>query len=173
MSASEQRKKNRKRLIEKTRAEKLKKLREGNKITTRKKVDGKIVKKDSYYGGNLLHNIPKEGQRNLVLKMKGHGLGSDYQKTEEKAFKKAEDWQKSDEKKKITEERKNKGNKDLKINKDKNKKKKNKATSGWIRTSKGTLARRGTVGAKRAERKEAARKRAQEAAKKRKEEKNK
>ena len=150
-----------------TQRENLKKLQELNKNTYSNRRGRRIVKKKA------LSNLPKEGQRNLVLKMKGHGLGSDYKKTEQEAFKKAEKWQKSDEKKKITEERKNKSNKDLKINKDKNKKKKNKATSGWIRTSKGTLARRGTVGAKRAERKEAARKRAQEAAKKRKEEKNK
>ena len=48
-----------------------------------------------------------------------------------------------------------------------NKKKKTKKQSGFIKTSKGTLARRGSVTARRAENREAARKRAQEMARRR------
>ena len=171
MTASHQRKKNRKRIFETRRDEKIKKLREGNKQVSRKKVDGKLVKTTSYYGGNKLHNIPKEGQRNLVLKAGGHGMGSDYKSSEKKAFKEAEKWQKSKEKKKITEERKNKGNK-LKINKDKksnggSSSSSSSGSSKWIRTRKGTLAKRGSIAARDAERRERARKRAQEAANKR------
>ena len=50
----------------------------------------------------------------------------------------------------------------------KTEKPKDKLKSKWIRTSKGTLARRGTVTARRAENKERARKRAQEMARERK-----
>ena len=148
-----------------------KKLAELNKTTTSNRRGREVDKKKE------LSNIPKEGQRELLLKQGGHGMGADYKKTEKKAFKKAEKWQKSDEKKKITEDRKKKdngnGNK-LKINKNK------KTTGGggggstsssgsskWIRTSKGTLAKRGTVTARRAENEERARKRAQEMARKR------
>ena len=145
-----------------------KKLAELNKTTTSNRRGREVDKKKE------LSNIPKEGQRELLLKQGGHGMGADYKKTEKKAFKKAEKWQKSDEKKKITENKKNKGNK-LKINKN------NKTTGGgggggsssssgsskWIRTSKGTLAKRGTVTARRAENEERARKRAQEMARKR------
>jgi hypothetical protein len=109
-TAAKKRKENRQRALEKNRALKIKQLRQGNKITTRSKVDGKIVKKDSYYGGNKISNTPKEGTRAGLLGMKGQGMGADYNKTEKEAFKKAEDWQKSDEKKKITENYK-KGNK--------------------------------------------------------------
>ena len=170
MTAAAQRKKNRKRSFEKRRDEKLKKLRSGNKITTRSKKDGKLVKTDRYYGGNKISNTPKEGTRAGLLKMKGQGMGAGYKDSEKKAFDGAKKWQKSDEKKKITENKKKKdnGNK-LKINK-------NKKTGGsssssgeskYIRTSKGTLAKRGTVSARKAENKEKARKRAQEAARKR------
>ena len=145
-----------------------KKRAELSKTTTTNKRGRQVDKKKG------LSNLPKEGQRALVLKQGGHGMGSDYKSSEKKAFKKAEKWQKSDEKKKITEKNKNKGNK-LKINKN------NKTTGGgggggsssssgsskWIRTSKGTLAKRGTVTARRAENKERARKRAQEMARKR------
>ena len=174
MTASGQRKKNRKKTLEKRRDEKLKKLRQGNKITTRKKVDGKLVKTDRYYGGNKISNTPKEGTRAGLLKMKGQGMGAGYKDSEKKAFDGAKKWQKSDEKKKITEKNKNKGNNNkLKINKNKKNNggggsSSSSGSSKWIRTSKGTLAKRGTVTARRAENKERARKRAQEAARKRK-----
>ena len=110
-TASEQRKLNRKRSLEKRRDEKLKKLRQGNKITTRKRVDGKIVKTDRYYGGNKISNIPKEGQRKLVLKsgLPGTfpgGLPSDYKKTEQEQINKVKKWRKSDEYKKIQKNKK-------------------------------------------------------------------
>ena len=144
------------------------KNKELSKTTTTNKRGRQVDKKKQ------LSNIPKEGQRALLLKMGGHGMGADYKSSEKEAFKGAKKWQKSDEKKKITEKNKNKGNK-LKINK-------NKKTGGnggggsssssgeskYIRTSKGTLAKRGSVTARRAENKEKARKRAQEAARKRK-----
>ena len=145
------------------------KRKELSKTTTTNKRGRQVDKKKG------LSNLPKEGQRALLLKQGGHGMGADYKSSEKQAFKKAEKWQKSDEKKKITENKKNKGNK-LKINKN------NKTTGGgggggsssssgsskWIRTSKGTLAKRGSVTARKAENKEKARKRAQEAARKRK-----
>ena len=109
-TAAKKRKENRQRALEKNRALKIKQLRQGNKITTRKKVDGKLVKTDRYYGGNKISNTPKAGTRAGLLGMKGQGMGADYNKTEKEAFKKAKDWQKSDEKKKITENYK-KGNK--------------------------------------------------------------
>ena len=146
-----------------------KKRAELSKTTTTNKRGRQVDKKKG------LSNLPKEGQRALLLKQGGHGMGADYKSSEKKAFKKSEKWQKSNEKKKITEDRKKKdnGNK-LKINK-------NKKTGGnggggsssssgeskYIRTSKGTLAKRGTVSARKAENKEKARKRAQEAARKR------
>ena len=109
-TAAKKRKENRQRALEKSRALKIKQLREGNKQVSRKKVNGKLVKTTSYYGGNKISNTPKEGTRAGLLGMKGQGMGADYNKTEKKAFKKAKDWQKSDEKKKITENYK-KGNK--------------------------------------------------------------
>ena len=160
-----------KRLYEKvTQRENLKKLKELNKTTTTNKRGRKVEKKKK------LSNMPKEGTRAGILKMGGHGMGADYKSSEKQAFKKAEKWQKSDEKKKITEKNKNKGNNNkLKINKDKKtggngggKTQRERNESKYIRTSKGTLAKRGTVTARRAENKEKARKRAQEAARKRK-----
>jgi len=109
-TAAKKRKESREKTLEKRRALKIKQLRQGNKITTRSKVGGKIVKKDSYYGGNKISNTPTAGTRAGLLGMKGQGMGADYNKTEKEAFKKAKDWQKSDEKKKITENYK-KGNK--------------------------------------------------------------
>ena len=109
-TAAKKRKENRQRALEKSRALKIKQLREGNKQVSRKKVNGKLIKTTSYYGGNKISNTPKEGTRAGLLGMKGQGMGADYNKTEKKAFKKAKDWQKSDEKKKITENYK-KGNK--------------------------------------------------------------
>ena len=109
-TAAKKRKELREKTLEKRRSLKIKQLRQGNKITTRSKVGGKIVKKDSYYGGNKISNTPKAGTRAGLLGMKGQGMGADYKKTEKEAFKKAKDWQKSDEKKKITENYK-KGNK--------------------------------------------------------------
>ena len=97
-------------------------------------------------------------------------MGSNYKKSEKQAFNKAKKWQKSDEKKKKTMEYK-KGKDNLKVNKKKTTGGGGGETSGsskWIRTSKGTLARRGSVSARRAENKEAAKKRAQEMARKRK-----
>ena len=105
MTASSQRLKNRKRQFEKRRDEKIKKLREGNKITSRKKVNGKIVKTTSSYGGSKISNMPKKGQRSLVLKAGGHGMGADYKKSEKKAFKEAEKYQKT--KKKNVESKNN------------------------------------------------------------------
>ena len=81
-----------------------KKRAELSKTTTTNKRGRQVDKKKG------LSNLPKEGQRALVLKQGGHGMGSDYKSSEKKAFKKAEKWQKSDEKKKITENYK-KGNK--------------------------------------------------------------
>ena len=88
------------------------KRKELSKTTTTNKRGRQVDKKKQ------LSNLPQEGQRALLLKMGGHGMGADYKKSEKEAFKKAEKWQKSDEKKKITENKKNKGNK-LKINKNK------------------------------------------------------
>ena len=98
MSAQEKRKKSRLRIRDKyTQIANLKKLND------RRETDRRGRKKKLKTGGA---NIPSEGQRKLVLKAGGHGMGSDYKKSEQKAFKKAKDWQKSDEKKKITEKRK-------------------------------------------------------------------
>ena len=98
MSAQEKRKKSRLRIRDKyTQIANLKKLND------RRETDSRGRKKKLKTGGA---NIPSEGQRKLVLKAGGYGMGSDYKKSEEKAFKKAKDWQKSDEKKKITEKRK-------------------------------------------------------------------
>ena len=146
-----------------------KKRAELSKTTTTNKRGRQVDKKKG------LSNLPKEGQRALLLKQGGHGMGAGYKDSEKKAFKKSEKWQKSDEKKKITEKNKNKGNNNkLKINKDKKtggngggKTQRERNESKWIRTSKGTLAKRGTVTARRAENKERARKRAQEMARKR------
>ena len=144
-----------------------KKRAELSKTTTTNKRGRQVDKKKG------LSNLPKEGQRALLLKQGGHGMGADYKSSEKKAFKKAEKWQKSDEKKKITEDRKNKGNGNkLKINKNKKNNggggsSSSSGSSKYIRTSKGTLAKRGTVTARRAENKERARKRAQEMARKR------
>ena len=140
------------------------KRKELSKTTTTNKRGRQVDKKKG------LSNLPKEGQRALLLKQGGHGMGADYKKTEKKAFKKAEKWQKSDEKKKKTMEYK-KGKDNLKVNKKKTTGGGGGESSGsskWIRTSKGTLARRGSVSARRAENKEAAKKRAQEMARKRK-----
>ena len=90
------------------------KRKELSKTTTTNKRGRQVDKKKG------LSNLPKEGQRALLLKQGGHGMGADYKSSEKKAFKKSEKWQKSNEKKKITEDRKNKGNGNkLKINKSK------------------------------------------------------
>ena len=64
--------------VQRSNEKKLKKLekeRRGNKTVTRKRIDGKVVKKTSYSGGNTISNIPKEGTRAGLLKMKGQCLG--------------------------------------------------------------------------------------------------
>ena len=97
-TAQEKRKKSRLRIRDKyTQIANLKKLND------RRETDSGGRKKKLKTGGA---NIPSKGQRKLVLQAGGHGMGSDYKKSEEKAFKKAKDWQKSVEKKKITEKRK-------------------------------------------------------------------
>ena len=83
-----------------------KKRKELSKTTTTNKRGRQVDKKKG------LSNLPQEGQRALLLKQGGHGMGADYKKTEKKAFKKADKYQKSKPKKE------NKGNK-LKINKSK------------------------------------------------------
>ena len=91
-----------------------KKRKELSKTTTTNKRGRQVDKKKG------LSNLPQEGQRALLLKQGGHGMGADYKSSEKKAFKKSEKWQKSNEKKKITEDKKNKGNGNkLKINKSK------------------------------------------------------
>ena len=125
------------------------KRKELSKTTTTNKRGRQVDKKKG------LSNLPKEGQRALILKQGGHGMGSNYKKSEKQAFNKAKKWQKSDEKKKKTMEYK-KGKDNLKV-------KKSKTTGGGggessgssklIRTSKVTLARRGSFSARRAENK--------------------
>ena len=143
--------------VKRSNEKKLKKLeneRRGKKITTRKRIDGKLVKQVSYSGGNTISNIPKEGTRAGLLQIKGQGLGGtkNYKEQELKLSKEA----------KIASE---------KLKKEKNKKKTGgqspKSKSGMIRTKSGALQRRGTVGAKRAERLEAAKERAKAMARKR------
>ena len=81
-----------------------KKRAELSKTTTTNKRGRQVDKKKK------LSNLSQEGQRALVLKQGGHGMGSDYKPSEKKAFKEAEKHQKS--------KKKENGNK-LKINKDK------------------------------------------------------
>ena len=157
MTSSAQRLKSRKRQKEIrnqiNNEKKLKKLQEerrGKRITTRKRVDGKLVTTSYYTGGNKISNIGKNadfGQR----KGKIGNLPSDYKKTEKKAFKNAKQ-----EKKKLIQERKDKkkGSSSLKI--------------GKYFTWKGKRYRSGSVTARKAENQMRARKRAQEMARNRK-----
>ena len=102
MSASEKRKKSRLKIRDKyTQIANLKKLND------RGTTDSRGRKKKLKTGGA---NIPSEGQRKLVLQAGGQGMGSDYKKSEQQAFKKAKKWQKSDEKKKITNKKKGNNN---------------------------------------------------------------
>ena len=179
-TAASQRKKNRKRQLDALKVKnnlrkmnKVDKIRKGKKLTTRKRVDGKLKTVSYYYGGNKISNIPKDGQRALVTKsgLEGTfpgGLPKDYKKTEKEQIKKVNKWRKSKEYKKIVEERKNK----LKINK--NKSSSNSSSNSSSSSSsgrgaqkfikyKGKMYRRGTPMAKRAE--EAERKRKALAAK--------
>ena len=164
MTASGQRKKNRKRASDKrTQINNQKKLDKLKKIRKNVQYDSRGNKKDTK--PNQISNIGKNadyGQRAAKLKQSMGGIGSmkDYKKTEKKAFKEAEKYQK---KKKKELDKKNK----LKI-------KKNKSTTtggGGSRTPsgkgvrdkfvrfKGKMYRRGTPMAKKAEAAEAARKR--------------
>ena len=160
MTASGQRKKNRKRASDKrTQINNQKKLDQLKKIRKNVQTDSRGKIKDTK--PNQISNIGKNadyGQRAAKLKQSMGGIGSmsDYKKTEKKAFKGAEKYQK---KKKKEEDKKNK----LKI-------KKNKSTTtgggsakkGSARNFikfKGKMYRRGTPMAKRAEAAEAARKR--------------
>tara|TARA_B100000123_G_C25718520_1_gene423312 strand:+ start:247 stop:771 length:525 start_codon:yes stop_codon:yes gene_type:complete len=129
--------------------ERLSKEKRGKKITTRKRVDGKMVNVSYYTGGSKkMSNIPSEGQRKLVLKAGGGGLPADYKKTEKKAFKEAEKHKKTQAKDK------------LKIKKEKERKARTTSTGGgsaprgsarnFIRY-KGKMIRRGTPMAKKAE----------------------
>ena len=162
MTASGQRKKNRKRASDKrTQINNQKKLDKLKKIRKNVQYDGRGRQKDTK--PNQISNIGKNadyGQRAAKLKESMGGIGSmkDYKKTEKKAFKEAEKYQK---KKKKEEDKKNK----LKINKNKSKTSKTGGGSipkgsarNFIRY-KGKTYRRGTPMAKRAEAAEAARKR--------------
>ena len=125
--------------VQRSNEKKLKKLeneRRGKKFTTRKRIDGKLVKKTSYSGGNTISNIPKEGTRAGLLKMKGQGMSglTNYKEQELKLSKEA----------KIASE---------KLKKERNKKNKTggqvpKSKSGRIKVGNAML-KRGTVGAKR------------------------
>lgn len=142
-----QRKKNRKRQQEKrTQRNNEKKLEQLKKIRANKKTDSRGNEKKTK--PNLISNIPKEGQRNLVLKMKGHGMGADYKKSEKKAEREVKKWRNSKEYK--DKMKKRQGSTE-------NKKDKLKIKSKWIKTKKG-FARRGTRLAREAERREEARK---------------
>ena len=163
MTASGQRKKNRKRASDKrTQLNNQKKLDQLKKIRKNVQTDSRGKVKDTK--PKLISNIGKNadyGQRAAKLKQSMGGIGSmkDYKKTEKKAFKEAEKYQK---KKKKEEDKKNK----LKI-----KKNKSTTTGGGSRTPsgkgvrdkfvryKGKMYRRGTPMAKKAEAAEAARKR--------------
>tara|TARA_Y100000401_G_C8196091_1_gene161200 strand:+ start:43 stop:552 length:510 start_codon:yes stop_codon:yes gene_type:complete len=159
MTASGQRLKSRKKRIDKTtqinnlkKLEKISKEKRGKKITTRTKVDGKMVQKNYYTGSDKMSNIPSKGQRKLVLKAGGGGLPADYKKTEKKAFKEAEKFKKTQAKEK------------LKIKKDKERK----TTTGGGSAKKGSarnfikyngkMYRRGTPMARKAEEAERRRK---------------
>ena len=161
MTASAQRKKNRKRASAKiTALSNEKKLRKLEKIRKNIKTDSRGNTKKTK--PNLISNIGKNpdfGQRGAKLKESLGGIGSmeNYKKTEKEAFKKAEKYQK---KKKKEEDKKNK----LKIKKDKSKN--STTSSGSTKGSarnfikyKGKMYRRGTPMAKKAEAAEAARKR--------------
>ena len=157
MTASGQRKKNRKLRREKsTQINNQKKLDELKKQRKNVQYDSRGNKKDTK--PKLISNIGKNadyGQRAAKLKQSMGGIGSmkDYKKTEKKAFKKAETFKKKQAKDK------------LKIKKEKERKTTtgSKTTTGkgvrdrFVRY-KGKMYRRGTPMAKKAEAAEAARK---------------
>ena len=168
MTASGQRKKNRKRDAERRtqinnqkKLDKLKKFRKNVQYDKRGKVKDTKPK--------LISNIGKDadyGQRAAKLKQSMGGIGSmkDYKKTEKKAFKEAEKYQK---KKKKEEDKKNK----LKIKKNKTTgggttRTKSSTPTGYVRY-KGKLVSTRTAQGKHAMNKLKAKKRAQDAAKKR------
>ena len=100
-----------------------------------------------------LSNIPKEGTRAGKLKMAGQGMSGlkNYKKDELKLSKAAT--KASADLKKKRNQKKNEGS--------------SKTKSGRIKTKSGVMLKRGTVGAKRAERLEAAKERAKAMARKR------
>jgi len=164
MTASNQRKKNRKRASAKRTAQSNEqKLRELEKIRKNIKTDsrGNVKKTKPKLISNIGKN-PDYGQRASKLKESLGGIGSmeNYKKSEKKAFKEAEKYQK---KKKKEQDKKNK----LKIKKDRNKNKSTSSSTSGTGTGvrskfikyKGKMLRRGTPQAKRAESAEAARKR--------------
>ena len=139
--------------------EKISKEKRGKKITTRKRVNGKLVNVSYYTGSDKMSNIPSKGQRKLVLQAGGSGLPADYKKTEKKAFKEAEKFKKTQAKEK------------LKINKNKttgggSTRTKSSTPTGYVRY-KGKLVSTRTAQGKHAMNKLKAKKRAQEMAKKR------
>ena len=155
MSAQEKRKKSRLRIRDRyTQIANLKKLND------RRATDSRGRKKKLKTGGA---NIPSQGQRKLVLQAGGQGMGSDYKKSEQKAFKKAKDWQKSAEKKKITNKKKGNNNSES----GSSNKRSSDLKAGKYFSWKGKRYKAGSVGARKAENQMRARKRAQEAAKKR------
>ena len=148
------------RLANEKKLKELAKLRRGKKITTRKKVDGKIVTKTYYSGGNKISNIGKDadyGQRASKLKQSLGGIGSmsDYKKTEKKAFKEAEKFKKKQAKEKL----KIKKNKENKNSTRSSSSSSGKGVNARFIKYKGKMLRRGTPMVREAEKREAARKR--------------
>ena len=128
------------------RANKLK-LEKLNKSTISNKRGRKVDKPKK------LSNLPKEGTRAGLLKMGGQGMSGlkNYKKDELKLSKAAT--KASADLKKKRNQKKNEGS--------------SKTKSGRIKTKSGVMLKRGTVGAKRAERLEAAKERAKAMARKR------
>ena len=164
MTASGQRKKNRKRDAERrTQINNQKKLDKLKKIRKNVQYDKRGRVKDTK--PNQISNIGKNadyGQRAAKLKQSMGGIGSmsDYKKTEKKAFKEADKFKKKQAKEK------------LKIKKDKERKTntggrtKSSTTAGYVRY-KGKLVSTRTAQGRHAMNKLKAKKRAQDAAKKR------